>query len=160
MGSYAELLFTGTRFMFTYTRHPNRGSIEVWVDGSLVTTINANAGSLLWQQVYTSPVLSSGNHTVRLVHAGPSGSYIDVDALQVFGTPVASGSYDDAHAAWQYLPGWTAYTGAGPANNTLRYTTTVGNYTSVLFTGTQFTLTFTKYSNRGSIDVDAINILP
>src|SRR5688572_33383811 len=78
---------------------------------------------------------------------------IDIDALQVFGAPVAAGSYDDAHAAWQYLPSWTVYTGPGPANNTLRYTNTVGNYTSVLFTGTQFTLTFSKYSNRGLIDV-------
>jgi len=153
VGSYAELLFTGTRFTLTFAKYSNRGSFEVWVDGTLVTTVNANSATLAWQQVYTSPVLSAGNHTVRFVHAGGSGTYIDIDAIQIFGTPVTSGTYDDAHAAWQYPIGWTAFTGSGPANNTMHYTNIVGNQASVLFSGTRFTLTFTKYANRGLIDV-------
>jgi hypothetical protein len=52
------------------------------VDGALVTTINANAGSLQWQQTYTSPALSVGNHVARFVYAS-GGTYIDVDAITI-----------------------------------------------------------------------------
>jgi hypothetical protein len=56
--------------------------IDVYVDGVKITTINANSSSLQWQQTYTSPVLSAGNHTVRFVHAG-GGTHVDVDAITI-----------------------------------------------------------------------------
>ncbi|HEX2993407.1 MAG TPA: hypothetical protein VHP14_01205, partial [Anaerolineales bacterium] len=67
--------------------------------------------------------------------------------------PEMPGTYDDAHAAWIYSGNWIVYTGADPASNTLHYTTTVGDSASFVFTGTKFTLTFTKYSNRGTFEV-------
>jgi hypothetical protein len=120
-----------------------------------VTTLNANSSALAWQQTYTSPSYANGNHTVRLVHAGASGTYIDVDAIQIYGVPVtvSAGTYDDGHSAWTYTGAWAIFNGSGPYNNTVRYTTTVGNSVELLFTGTKFTLAYTKYSNRGLIDV-------
>jgi hypothetical protein len=77
ISDYASVVFTGTRFTLTFTKHLNRGNIEVWVDGAKITTLNATSGSLLWQQTYTSPVLAAGNHLVRFQHTGASGTYID-----------------------------------------------------------------------------------
>jgi hypothetical protein len=152
LGNAAEFLFNGTRFSVTYTKHTNRGLIDVYVDGVKIDTINANNASLAWQQVYTSPVQTSGNHVVRLVYAS-GGSYIDIDAIQVYGTPVVGGTYDDANPAWQYAGSWAVFNGSGPSANTIHYTGTVGNSASLLFTGNRFTLTFTKHPNRGLIDV-------
>jgi hypothetical protein len=81
-GNYAELLFNGAKFTLTFTKNSNRGSIDVYVDGSKVTTINANQATLAWQSSYTSLSYTAGNHTVRLVHAG-GGTYIDVDAITI-----------------------------------------------------------------------------
>ncbi|MBU0513002.1 MAG: hypothetical protein KJ638_15045, partial [Chloroflexi bacterium] len=69
-------------------------------------------------------------------------------------TPVpGAGTYDDTHSGWQYNGTWTAYTGSGPYNSTLHYTTTVGDSASFTFLGEQFTITYTAHSNRGLIDV-------
>ena len=60
----------------------NRGSIDVYVDESKIDTINANDPTLAWQQTYTSPAPSAGNHIVRLVYAS-GGTYVDVDAITI-----------------------------------------------------------------------------
>jgi len=83
VGDSAELLFNRTKSTLTFMKDFNRGSIDVYVDDVKIDTINANSASLLWQQTYTSPVLAAGNHLVRFVHAGASGTYIDVDAISI-----------------------------------------------------------------------------
>jgi len=72
--------------------------------------------------------------------------------------PVGAGTYDDTDSYWVYSGAWTAYTGSGPANNTMHYTSTAGDSAELLFNGTKFTLTFTKNSNRGSIDIYVDNV--
>ncbi len=148
---YAELQFNGTSFTLTYVKASNRGSIDVYVDGTKVTTINAYNATVLYNQTYTSPTYSQGSHRVRLVHAG-GGTYIDVDAIQIFGSGQA-GLQDDASSSWTYSGTWTAYTGSGPANNTLHYTSNAGNYAELTFNGVGFTLTYVKSTDRGLIDV-------
>jgi hypothetical protein len=151
VGSAAELAFNGTMFTLIYTKHPNRGLIDVFVDGNKVGTINAYSNMLEMRSTWSSPSLVAGNHTVRLVHAGSNGTYIDIDMIQIFNTP--EGMYDDADGHWTYGSGWTAWVGNGPINNTEHYTGVVGSWAELSFTGTRFTLTFTKHPNRGLIDV-------
>jgi hypothetical protein len=81
-GDAAIVLFNGTQFSLTYTRSSSYGSIAVYVDNALVTTINTYSASTLWQQTYTSPVYPAGPHTVRFVHAG-GGNYVEVDAITI-----------------------------------------------------------------------------
>jgi len=81
VGDTASFRFNGTQFILTYTQASNRGNIDVYVDGSRITTINANGG-LQWRKTYTSPTFSSGTHTVQFKFAG--GNYfMDVDAIQI-----------------------------------------------------------------------------
>ena len=54
------------KFVLSYTTYSNRGSIEVWVDGSLLTTLNANSASLTWQKTYTSPSYSDSDSHIDL----------------------------------------------------------------------------------------------
>ena len=79
----ASFTFTGGSFNFTYLKYSNRGNIEVWIDGVKVDTINANGPTLTWQSLYTKSGLSAGTHTVVFKHGGPSGTFIDVDAIQI-----------------------------------------------------------------------------
>ena len=53
--------------------------MQVYIDGSLVGTINQYSSTLTWQKRWDGPALSPGLHKVRLVHA--SGSINDLDAV-------------------------------------------------------------------------------
>jgi len=76
----ALVSFNGTQFTLTYTAMPDRGTLDVYVDGVKVHTLDEN-GAGAWQQTWTSDLYSSGLHTVRLVHA--AGPITDVDAITI-----------------------------------------------------------------------------
>jgi hypothetical protein len=76
----ALVSFNGSQFTLTYTAMPDRGTLDVYVDGVKVDTINEN-GAGAWQQEWMSDVYASGIHTVRLVHA--SGPITDIDAITI-----------------------------------------------------------------------------
>lgn len=82
VGDYVTFSMSGSSFVLYYTQYTNRGNIEVVVDNIPLTTINTN-GALVWQKTWTSPNMGAGEHTVKFVHA--SGTYIDIDAIQVIG---------------------------------------------------------------------------
>jgi hypothetical protein len=76
VGAAATFVFNGSQFVLTYAGYSNRGLFEVWVDGVLVTTVNAYSASLAWQRTYTSPAYSAGMHTVMFKNIGPSGMHL------------------------------------------------------------------------------------
>jgi hypothetical protein len=134
-GSEAQITIDGAKFIFTYVKASNRGSIDVYVDGTKAGTINARSATTTWQAAWMSPTLTPGVHVVRFVYAG--GTYIDVDKIQVVDV-VGAGTYDDTDANWAYLGTWTSYAGTGPANNTNHYTNLPGSEAQLVFNGTQF----------------------
>jgi len=66
---------------------------------------------------------------------------------------VGTGIYDDTDPAWTYTGDWTAYTGNGPLNDTMHYSSTIGDFATLDFQGSQFILTHAGYTNRGQVDV-------
>ncbi|MBN2116321.1 MAG: hypothetical protein JW730_07115 [Anaerolineales bacterium] len=87
-GNYAELTFTGTQFTLTLAKDSKGGSIDVYVDGNKVGTIDANSPHTLRQSTWNSPIFAAGDHTVRLVHAGGSGKHIDIDTIEIENLPM------------------------------------------------------------------------
>lgn len=80
----AFFTFAGSGFIFTYVKYPNRGNIDVWIDSVKVDTINANNSTLVWLATYTRVGLSPITpHTVVFKNGGPSGAYIDIDAIEI-----------------------------------------------------------------------------
>ncbi len=156
-GSTADFQFSGVGFILTFTKNSNRGNFEVWLDDvTLVTTINAYSATLLWQQKYASPTYTNGTHKVTIKNVNTGGQVVDVDAIQIVPPPpppVPVGTYDDTDSNWVYSSGWTTYSGSGPYNSTLHYTTTTGDTADLWFSGVRFVLTFTKNSNRGTFEV-------
>ncbi len=152
LAATASFTFRGSGFIFKYLTYSNRGSIEVWIDGVKVDTLNAYGAALVWQTTYTRSGLSAGTHTVVFKHGGPSGSYIDVDSIQVL-APVGLGVYDDTNPAWTYTGSWTAVTTTGPYNGTDHYSSDLTATASLTFNGSSFSFVYLTYSNRGSIEV-------
>jgi len=82
---YATFTFEGSKFSLTYTKNAYRGNLDVYIDDDMVYTLNEYSYTTMWQQTWTSSTLSDGVHTVKFEHA--SGTYVDIDAIQIFGPP-------------------------------------------------------------------------
>ena len=79
IGSMAQFNFEGNQISLVYTGLTNRGLMNVFIDGSLIATINQKTTALAWKQQWDSPLLGdSGPHTLQLVHS--SGTIADIDA--------------------------------------------------------------------------------
>ena len=84
-GGAAKYTFTGRGIAFVTTRGPDRGAVKVYLDGSLVATIDTHASSLgfryvAWSRAWARP----GTHTLKLVVVGSAGHpRVDLDALEI-----------------------------------------------------------------------------
>ncbi len=79
IGNSVSFQFTGTSFKVLFRSHPSSGSMSVTIDdvssGSINMLSSVEHRGLQW----SSPVLTSGLHTVEFIHA--SGSYVTLDGL-------------------------------------------------------------------------------
>ncbi len=160
-GATAEFTFQGSQIILTYSKYSNRGNLEVYIDDVLVDTINQYNATRVWLSEWTSDDLGAGTHTVRFEHAGPSGTAVDIDAIEVrpYQPPPGVGKYDDMDAGWTFTSFNSASAVSGPYYNTLHFSVTVGASAEFTFEGSQITLTYSKYSNRGNLEVYVDDVL-
>ncbi|MEZ0395394.1 MAG: CARDB domain-containing protein, partial [Anaerolineales bacterium] len=268
VNSTAAFAVNGPRFRLLYTGYPNRGMVEIYVDGALYTAINQYSPSPAWQQMWDSGLLPGpAPHLVQIVHK--SGTVADLDAVIVItdttppaaittlaagtgsttgsvnlvwlspgddgssgtaasylvryaaapilsqsdwnaATPVTTGipaplpassaqnmtvgglipgntyyfsiravddvgnvgglsvspsavakpigpldpgAYNDTAPDIYYAGAWQTYTGSGPTNNTLHYSTAIGDEALFHINGNRFSLTYTAHTNRGQAEI-------
>ncbi len=160
--SSAEFAFEGSQIILVYTGYFNRGTMDVYVDDVLEDTINQYSPTRMWQAEWASGDLGAGEHTVRFEHA--SGATVDIDAIEVKTyepppPPPGIGKYDDTHAGWVYSGSWNIFTGSGPYQGGIHYSTTTGNTAEFTFEGSQIILVYTGYYNRGTMEVYVDDVL-
>ena len=87
-GAEAAFAFQGTALTYVFTKAPNRGIAEVWIDGALRATIDAYSPQIEWQSRFRVCCLSPGRHEAAIrvsgrKEAASEGAFVDVDALVV-----------------------------------------------------------------------------
>ena len=84
-GASAKYAFTGRAIAWVTTLGADRGAAKVYIDGTLVATVNLNAATTTFGRVAFARTWSaSGFHTIRIVVVGTAGHpRVDVDALEV-----------------------------------------------------------------------------
>ena len=84
-GASARYSFTGRAIAWVSTLAPTRGTAKVYLDGTLVATINLSSSTTTFGRVvFARTWASSGYHTIRIVVVGTAGHpRVDVDALEV-----------------------------------------------------------------------------
>ena len=79
-GDSVSYSFIGTSISYVTEINTDEGNVQVYIDGTLKTTVNcAGANRLTQQAVYTLSGLTSGSHTIKLVKV--SGTYMLLDAI-------------------------------------------------------------------------------
>jgi len=84
-GARMTYSFKGRAIAWVSTFAPNRGMAKVYIDGSLVATVDTGAPGLAFHRVAFARTWSaSGYHTIRIVVLGTAGRpRVDIDALEV-----------------------------------------------------------------------------
>jgi len=84
-GAAATLTFTGRGVAFVTSRGPDRGSVNVYLDGTLVARLDIHAATasariVAWSRTWAG----TGTHTLKLVVVGTAGHpRIDIDAFEI-----------------------------------------------------------------------------
>jgi uncharacterized protein YkwD len=77
-GAWAGFTFTGVGLGAMVVKSSSGGSADVYVDGTLRTTINEYASATAWRQVvYALNYSSNGTHTIKIVARGDGRIYLD-----------------------------------------------------------------------------------
>jgi len=148
----AQFTFTGTTVKVMRSLAPDRGQVEVYVDGAYYSTMeNYLAGALGFQSGYLITDLTNATHVVELRNAGTS-VFMDLDAVVVY-EPLGTGTYDDADQRIAYNRSWDVASFAGPANNTMHYSAKPDATMLVRFTGDGIRITREVAPDRGNVDV-------
>jgi hypothetical protein len=84
-GAAATLTFTGRGIAFVTSRGPDRGAVNVYLDGTLVARLDLHAATasariVAWSRTWAG----TGTHTLKLVVVGTAGHpRIDIDAFEI-----------------------------------------------------------------------------
>jgi len=87
-GAEAALAFDGTAFTYIFTKAPNRGIVELWIDGVLRVSLDAYSGHIEWQNRFRYCCLVPGRHELAIRVTGrkqriSEGAFVDVDAIEI-----------------------------------------------------------------------------
>jgi hypothetical protein len=141
------------------TTGPDRGSIDVYVDGVYNSTINNRTALTTYQSPVTinfNNVLGTRNITLVRTPGGPAGP-IDVDWVQ--GTSPStmtaiSGKVDDTSASLRYWGfNWTSINTSGAYLTTLKENSTAGEHVDFKFTGSAFTFNRALYPSATTSEI-------
>jgi hypothetical protein len=162
-GNDAQVNFNGRQIKLTYLACPFSGSVDVFVDGVKVSTINQYSANWEWQKTWTSDLLPAGDHSLRIVYAS-GGSIVSGDAIPGISPAVilSTGDYDEADPAFSYEGGWlTMEAVTGPYAGTLHYSFGLGETAQVNFNGRQIKLTYLAAPTAGIVDVyvDGVKVI-
>ncbi len=150
-GSFASYTFTGTAVSYFTEIAPDEGNVQVYLDGTLQTTVNCySAARQVRQAVWSSGTLASGSHTLKLVKM--DGGFLLLDALQIT-TP---GPVNDTDPGLFYSgAGWGYFRlrGIGDFRDDVTATYANGDSVSYTFTGTGIGYVTELASDEGNVQV-------
>ncbi|MBL8156404.1 MAG: hypothetical protein JNM70_19645, partial [Anaerolineae bacterium] len=97
------------------------GQTQVFVNNTLLTTINSNSPALMWGQ----PVMFSvtpGNNTIELRNVGSTYTSVDKIVLLAPAATLGTGTIEENAPDLTYTGNWSDFSGVGPRNGAFRYT--------------------------------------
>ncbi|NLF74479.1 MAG: S8 family serine peptidase, partial [Chloroflexi bacterium] len=157
-GARIEFQFTGSSLSLYRTMNSSRGLMKVCVDGWNCRVAPSYNGTTLWQQQIKFTDLLNTTHSVVITRL--SGSYIDLDAVQVGSvtpTVLGAGVYQENHTALDYTGNWSNGTNSNASGGTFMFTNdasaVIAFEINVPADGWELAVYRVTGSNRGTMDV-------
>lgn len=154
--------FVGDRITWQFTKHWNRGTQDIYIDGIYQTTYSSDDDrDTLWRTQKTWDV-PWGFHVIEIRKQGGAGAYTDTDAFIVNVSQAPVGSYDSYGNSYvSYHGNWTHCTTCGdpnnpneqPHNRTISWSNTPNDGVTMTFVGDGIRYYYTKAYNRGIVGV-------
>lgn len=156
-GSKVWVAFSGERITRYFTMAPNRGRVEVRIDGNYVETVDEESSYIHWQAKRTWTV-ANGQHVIEFMLRDEDENthgvrFIDADRFYVNDSFVSAGTYQDSSGSLSYIGNWTNFSGAGPSGGSVRYSNQTQASVSLTFQGNRVDYCYTRASNRGKASV-------
>jgi hypothetical protein len=161
VGDSFSYAFNGAGVSFLTETNSDEGQIDLYIDGTFKTTVDASGTPRAYQQtLYSVSGLTSGVHTIKGVMK--TGQYMIVDGFTVTsaGAGAGTGANDDDPAITYSGSGWfdSNNRGMGDSGDDVHATQTNGDAFSYSFTGTGVSYVTEKYSDEGLVDVYLDNV--
>lgn len=159
-GDYFEFTFYGTGIDMITSKYSDEGDVDIYIDDVFQQTISCYSTTRLYQQVvYSKMDLPSGVHTIKGVKK--TGSYMIVDAFNIYDTYSESGILNDDASEITYIGTWhsSEHRGYGDYGDDVHYTTNNDDYFELTFTGTGVEYITEKNSDQGNVDIYIDDVL-
>ena len=144
--------FNGTWLDWIATKDVNMGKADVSVDGKAPVTVDLAAASAAYQQrVFSTGVLASGYHTVKISwNAGNIESkYINLDAVEVVGSLLAKTRVQQTDTRIAYSGTWSTFSVASASGGSYARANTSRASATISFSGVRLDWIATKGTTLG-----------
>lgn len=161
---YFEYLFNGTGVQFIGDKQSVFGTVDVYIDDVFQQTVNCyNVVTISQQVLFSKSGLTSGTHKIKVVKK--SGSYMCVDAIKVFNTPIPTSTMVPAATTMKHNDtdtkilyhgdsfGYDCNRGVGEFKDDIHFLIDNDDYFEFTFTGTSVSYITNKRSNCGTVDI-------
>jgi peptidoglycan hydrolase-like protein with peptidoglycan-binding domain len=151
-GASLTIVFDGQQLDWIAMKGTTTGIADVYLDGVKVQTLDlANSVAVYQQRVYSTGVLDSGVHTVRIVRSASSasGKYLTVDAVEVSGTLLATAKVQQSDSRLAYKGSWTDRSSSSYSGGSDKAANSLGASVTIEFTGTYLAWVGKKGANYG-----------
>ncbi len=156
-GASATVWFNGTQIHWIAFKGTTTGKADVYLDGVKMTTVDLSATSVKYQQdVWSSPTLTSGLHSFRIVRSSSnlSGKYITLDAVDIAGSiATAPARYEHTDSHIVKTGSWANFTSVNASGGSYGRSLTSGASATITFNGTRLDYIATKGTTAGIVDI-------
>jgi len=170
----ASIPFNGTKLDIITMKGTTTCSMDIYLDGTLKTTVNTAATTAVYKQdLWSTGDITNGAHTVKIVRSSScaSGKFITLDAVDIWGTiggttttisltptptstQLTATKYDDTNSNITYTGTWAKFAKANIAyNNSYTRSSTANASASIPFTGTKLDIIAMKGTTTCAFDV-------
>lgn len=140
-GASVTIRFVGTYLGWLAKTADVYGKAKVTVDDASAVTVDLYSKDRVWRHiVWETKTLPFGPHTVKIACAGKkraaaTGTYINVDAIEVVGAVIAGYQQGDPHFA--YSGKWKTVKDKSASGGSFALVKSSGSFMTVAFTGVQ-----------------------
>ena len=155
----ATIWFKGTQIVYVAFKGTTAGYADVYIDNVKQTTVNLTATAVAYQQtVWTSPVLSNGLHSFKVVRnnsLSPSGKFVTLDAVDITGEIAAPPTrYEQSNTSIHKTIGtWADFSNTTASNGSYGRSLTADATATIHFTGTRIDYIGFKGTTTGWVDI-------